>query len=199
MHEIILASTSNARKTLLETIKLPFSTAAPTIDELHYRNKTPSGLAIELAQAKAKSLSSHYPNHLIIGSDQVAMLNNQQLTKPGSIINNIAQLKLCANQEVKFYTSVSVLNTASGKQRTELDLTTVQFKALTNKHIEQYVKVEPSIHCAGGFQMEKRGIGLFKRIETEDPSALIGLPLIKLISILEHFNVNIFYPEIEPS
>jgi len=194
MHEIILASTSNARKTLLETIKLPFSTAAPTIDELHSRNKTPSGLAIELAQAKAKSLSSHYPNHLIIGSDQVAMLNNQQLTKPGSIINNIAQLKLCANQEVKFYTSVSVLNTASGKQRTELDLTTVQFKALTNKHIEQYVKVEPSIHCAGGFQMEKRGIGLFKRIETEDPSALIGLPLIKLISILEHFNVNIFSP-----
>jgi septum formation protein len=199
MHEIILASTSNARKTLLETIKLPFSIAAPTIDELHYRNKTPSGLAIALAQAKAKSLSSHYPNHLIIGSDQVAMLNNQQLTKPGSIINNIAQLKLCANQEVKFYTSVSVLNTASGKQRTELDLTTVQFKALTNKQIEQYVKVEPSIHCAGGFQMEKRGIALFKRIETEDPSALIGLPLIKLISILEHFNVNIFYPELEPS
>ena len=192
MHKIILASTSNARKALLEAIKLPFSIAAPTIDELHYQNKTPSELAITLAQAKAKSLSSHYPNHLIIGSDQVAMLNNLQLTKPGSIKNNIAQLKLCANQEVKFYTSVSVLNTASGKQRTELDITTVQFKALSNQQIEQYVKIEPSIHCAGGFQMEKRGIALFKRIETEDPNALIGLPVIKLISILEHFKVHLF-------
>ena len=192
MHKIILASTSNARKALLEAIKLPFSIAAPTIDELHYQNKTPSELAITLAQAKAKSLSSHYPNHLIIGSDQVAMLNNLQLTKPGSIKNNIAQLKLCANQEVKFYTSVSVLNTASGKQRTELDITTVQFKALSNQQIEQYVKIEPSIHCAGGFQMEKRGIALFKRIETEDPNALIGLPVIKLISILEHFKVYLF-------
>lgn len=192
MHKIILASTSTARKALLEAIKLPFSIAAPTIDELHYRNKTPSELAISLAQAKAKSLSSHYPNHLIIGSDQVAMLNNLQLTKPGSIKNNIAQLKLCANQEVKFYTSVSVLNTASGKQRTELDITTVQFKALSNQQIEQYVNIEPSIHCAGGFQMEKRGIALFKRIETEDPNALIGLPVIKLISILEHFGVHLF-------
>ncbi|HIG08069.1 MAG: nucleoside triphosphate pyrophosphatase [Methylococcales bacterium] len=192
MHKIILASTSTARKALLEAIKLPFSIAAPTIDELHYRNKIPSELAISLAQAKAKSLSSHYPNHLIIGSDQVAMLNNLQLTKPGSIKNNIAQLKLCANQEVKFYTSVSVLNTASGKQRTELDITTVQFKALSNQQIEQYVNIEPSIHCAGGFQMEKRGIALFKRIETEDPNALIGLPVIKLISILEHFGVHLF-------
>jgi MAF protein len=192
MDKIILASTSTARKALLEAIKLPFSIAAPTIDELHYRNKIPSELAISLAQAKAKSLSSHYPNHLIIGSDQVAMLNNLQLTKPGSIKNNIAQLKLCANQEVKFYTSVSVLNTASGKQRTELDITTVQFKALSNQQIEQYVNIEPSIHCAGGFQMEKRGIALFKRIETEDPNALIGLPVIKLISILEHFGVHLF-------
>jgi len=127
------------------------------------------------------------------------MLNNQQLTKSGSMINNIAQLKLCANQEVKFYTSVSVLNTTSGKQRAELDLTTVQFKALTNKQIEQYVKIETSIHCAGSFQMEKRGIALFKRIETKDPNALIGLPLIKLKSILEHFSVNIFHPDLEPT
>jgi MAF protein len=192
MHKIVLASSSIYRKTLLESLHLPFCIASPTVDEQNYIKKTPSELAITLAKIKAKSVATRYPEHLIIGSDQVAMLNDQQLTKPGTLKNNIAQLQLCANQEVKFYTSITVLNTTTGEQITKLDITTVQFKALSDKQIERYVHIEPSIHCAGGFQVEKRGIALFQRVQTEDPNALIGLPLIKLISILEKFKVQIF-------
>jgi septum formation protein len=192
MHKIVLASSSIYRKVLLETIHLPFSTASPMVNEQNYAEKTPAELAITLAKIKAKTVATRYPDHLIISSDQVAMLNNQQLTKPGTVKNNIAQLKLCANQEVKFYTSISVLNTTTSEQITKLDITTVQFKALSDQQIERYVHIEPSIHCAGGFQVEKRGIALFERIHTEDPNALIGLPLIKLISILEKFKVQVF-------
>lgn len=192
MAKIILASSSRPRKALLETLQLPFTIDAPEVDEKSYTENTPSALANTLAIAKAKKLATRYSDHLIIGSDQVAMLNNKKLTKPNTIKNNITQLLLCANHEVKFYTSVSVLSTRTNEQITQLDITTVKFKPLTYSQIERYVQVEPSIHCAGGFQAEKRGIALFERIQTEDPNALIGLPLIKLISILERFNVPLF-------
>ncbi len=192
MTKIILASSSRSRKALLETLQLPFTIDTPEVDERSYTEKTPSALANTLAIAKAKKLAPHYSDHLIIGSDQVAMLNNKQLTKPKTIKNNISQLLLCANHEVKFYTSVSVLNTRTNEQITQLDITKVKFKPLTYNQIERYVQIEPSTHCAGGFQAEKRGIALFESIQTEDPNALIGLPLIKLISILESFNVLLF-------
>ena len=192
MTKIILASSSRSRKALLETLQLPFTIDTPEVDERSYTEKTPSALANTLAIAKAKKIAPHYSDHLIIGSDQVAMLNNKQLTKPKTIKNNISQLLLCANHEVKFYTSVSVLNTRTNEQITQLDITKVKFKPLTYNQIERYVQIEPSTHCAGGFQAEKRGIALFESIQTEDPNALIGLPLIKLISILESFNVLLF-------
>ena len=190
-YKLVLASSSPARKTLLEKLQLEFITESPNIDESAQKDEKPGQLALRLCRQKAEKLSEKYPNHLIIGSDQVAILNGNQLTKPGNHENTIKQLELASGQCVKFYNSVCVVNSAEKRYIADLDICTVHFKSLTTEQIERYVQWERPYYCAGGFMAEGMGIALFERFEGEDPNSLIGLPLIKLINLLEHFNFNV--------
>jgi MAF protein len=188
---LVLASSSRYRQSLLAKLGLPFEAAAPAVDETPQPHETPTQLSHRLAIEKAKALATRYPAHLIIGSDQVAMLNGEQLNKPGNAERAIAQLQASSGQSVEFFTSVCVLNSASGEVHTELDRTVVHFRTLTERQIAAYVAKEQPFDCAGGFKSEGLGIVLFERIEGEDPNALIGLPLIRLVRLLEKFGVDI--------
>ncbi len=191
IYNLILASNSEYRKALLEKLNLSFICANPDIDETAQTNETGQEQALRLAKQKAYSLASAYPRHIIIASDQVAMLNNTQLHKPGNKETAIKQLQASSGHCVKFYTSISVLNTTTKDYRSDIDICSVYFKNLSDQQIKNYVLLEQPYNCAGSFKSEGLGIALFKRIEGDDPNALIGLPLIKLIRLLEAFNINI--------
>jgi len=190
-HKLVLASSSEYRKALLEKLHLSFICANPNIDETAQANETGQEQALRLAQKKSHALASTYPKHIIIASDQVAMLNGTQLHKPGNKETAIKQLQKSSGNCVKFYTSVSILNTATKDYRSDIDICSVYFKNLSDQQIKNYVLLEHPYNCAGSFKSEGLGIALFKRIEGDDPNALIGLPLIKLIRLLEAFNINI--------
>ena len=189
--KLVLASSSPYRKALLGKLGLCFETASPSVDESPRTDETPRELAIRLAREKAGTLSQVFPEHLIIGSDQVAILAGRQLTKPGNRANAIGQLHAASGHAVTFYTGVCVLNSATGEARTDLDRTIVHFRPLTDSQVEHYVDRERPFDCAGGFKSESLGIALFDRIEGEDPNALIGFPLIRLIRLLEAFGVKV--------
>ncbi|NOR72031.1 MAG: septum formation inhibitor Maf [Methylomarinum sp.] len=191
MKELILASSSLYRKSLLQKLNLEFITASPDIDEHPKPNEQPDKLALRLAIEKALALQSDYPSHLIIGSDQVASFDNHILGKPGNHQNTIKQLKLQSGRSVNFYTSVCVLDASSGRYYTDIDLCTTYFKKLSDQQILNYVNLDTPYNCAGGFKAEGLGISLFDKIEGEDPNSLIGLPLIKLIKILERFDIQV--------
>lgn len=190
-NNIILASSSRYRKQLLKKLPLNFTTANPDIDESRNHNETPKQLALRLALSKARALQCEYNQHLIIASDQVAMLDNQQLTKPGDFNKNIEQLKACSGHHVDFYTSICILDSASGQYYCDIDKTTVWFKKLSTAQITRYVDLDQAFDCAGGFKVESLGIALFDRIESQDPNALIGLPLIRLINLFHKFGVQV--------
>lgn len=191
MKNLVLASGSPYRQALLKNLELDFIAVNPDIDESAMVDEAPEQLAARLSSEKAKSLIQKYPDHLIIGSDQVAILNNKQLTKPGNRKNCIAQLKSASGKQVIFYTGVSILNSKTGQCITEVDLCSVYFKTLTSVQIEQYVDQDKPFDCAGGFKSESLGIALIERITGDDPNALIGLPLIKLIRILGQFGYSV--------
>lgn len=190
-NNLVLASSSTYRKALLEKLHLSFACASPDIDESEKKGESPGQMALRLAEKKAHALTASYPQHLIIASDQVAMLGQIQLTKPGTHYNAIEQLQRCSGQSVKFYTSVCVLNSANNELKSALDTCTVHFKKLNNQQILEYIGLEQPLDCAGSFKSEGLGIALLERIEGDDPNALIGLPLIKLISLLEAFNIRV--------
>jgi len=185
--QIVLASSSRYRKQLLKKLNIEFTSFAPHINETPKPNEPPIDLALRLAVEKAHATQHKFSNHLIIGSDQVASINTHIFGKPGNHEQTIQQLKNQSGQSVHFHTSICVLNTSTGQYHTDTDLTTVQFRALTEKQIINYINKEPAYNCAGGFKSEGLGIALFEKIDTKDPNALIGLPLIKLINLLEHF------------
>ena len=190
-NNLVLASSSPYRKALLEKLHLNFICAHPDIDEKAKKNEFPSQLALRLAHEKAMTLATNYSKHLIIASDQVAILDQTQLNKPGNKINAIKQLQLASGKSVKFYTSVCVLNTATNELKSDIDISIVHFKNLSEQQIRNYINIEQPYNCAGSFKSEGLGIALFMRIEGDDPNALIGLPLIKLITLLESFKINI--------
>jgi MAF protein len=189
--KLLLASSSIYRKALLEKLGLPFETASPSIDESPRAYEMPPELAMRLARAKAGALSQAFPGYLIIGSDQVAILADRQLTKPGNRENAIRQLRAASGQAVTFYTGICVLDSATTEAKTDLDRTIVHFRRLTDAQIEHYVDRDRPFDCAGGFKSESLGIALFDRIEGEDPNALIGLPIIRLVRLLEAFDVRV--------
>ncbi len=191
-YKIILASSSPYRQALLDKLQLKYTAISPDIDENALIDEKPAAQALRLAKQKARALSIQFPNHLIIGSDQVAMLGQNQLKKPGNRQNTIAQLTAASGKQVSFYTAVCVLDSSTGQYFNDLDTCIVTFKHLTKQQIESYVDLDRPFKCAGGFKSEGLGIALFEKIEGEDPNALIGLPLIKLISLLEKFNIQIF-------
>ncbi|MEP6906691.1 MAG: Maf family nucleotide pyrophosphatase [Pseudoxanthomonas sp.] len=180
---LILASTSRYRRELLERLSLPFNIARPDIDETPLPGETAPLLARRLALAKAAAITLQHPEARIIGSDQVAALGEQSLGKPGTRENAIAQLVAMSGREVLFHTAVCLLR-GSEPALEVTDVTRVRFRELTVAEIERYVDAEQPLDCAGSFKCEGLGISLFDAIETVDPTALVGLPLIALSKML---------------
>ncbi len=188
---VVLASSSRYRRQLLKRLGIPFVAVSPEVDERHLECETPFELARRLAEVKAVAVRHNHPNALIIGSDQVAVLAGQILGKPGNREANIHQLLRASGRRVQILTSVCVLNAYTGCSQLELVSATVHFRSLSLRQIEHYVGREQPFDCAGGFKSEGLGIALFSRIEVNDPSAVVGLPLIPLVRMLanEQFDV----------
>jgi MAF protein len=187
---LLLASSSKHRKNLLKKLNLPFISATPDIDERPNFSEQPKQLAQRLAKQKVYALADLYPGYIVIGSDQVACLDKQFLNKPMNRHRSIQQLKLQSGKSVDFYTSLFVLNTENNQYYTDIDISSVHFRKLTEQQISHYVDVEQPYDCAAAFKSEKLGIALVTKIDTEDPNALIGLPLIKLITLLNKFDIK---------
>lgn len=188
---LVLASTSIYRSQLLSTLQLPFQTAAPDVDETPLPGESAEQTSWRLAQAKAQVVAKRFPDALIIGSDQVALLDGQQIGKPLNHDNAVRQLSTMRGKTVTFYTALALLNASSGKMQTDVAITRVSFRDLRDDEIERYLKKEQPYHCAGSAKSEGLGIALISRIEGDDPNALIGLPLILLVSMLEKQGVRI--------
>lgn len=182
---LILASTSIYRRHLLERLRLPFSVIASDVDELALPNEAPEPLARRLALAKAQAVAAQHPDCVVIGSDQVADLNGEALGKPGNHARAVAQLQRMRGQTVIFQTAVAVVCQASGFAQTELAQVKVQFRDLTDDQIERYLMAETPYDCAGSAKSEGLGIALLARIDNDDPTALVGLPLIRTCQLLE--------------
>ncbi|SHE65464.1 Maf-like protein [Microbulbifer donghaiensis] len=187
---LILASSSPYRRNLLQQLRIPFDSAAPHIKEEALPGEQPRALARRLAQEKALALAADFPDALIIGSDQVAECEGRALGKPGSRERAITQLESCNGKRVHFHTGISVLDTASGHQRTEVETFTVYFRNLTEDQIRRYVELEAPYDCAGSFKVEGLGIALFEKMEGSDMNSLVGLPLIRLVDLLQEFGIN---------
>jgi 7-methyl-GTP pyrophosphatase len=181
---LILASTSTFRRTLLERLQIPFEVAAPHVDESPLPNEEAPRTALRLAQLKARSVVPRFPDALIIGSDQVAVLDGIQLGKPGDRENARRQLRAMRGRTVVFHTAIALLNGASGRSHTGIVPCAVTFRELSDDQIERYLDREQPYHCAGSAKSEGLGIALIRKIEGEDPNALIGLPLIALVDML---------------
>lgn len=179
---LILASSSRYRRELLERLRVPFHISRPDVDEAPRPAEAPAALARRLARDKAMAIAAQQPEAWIIGSDQVATLDAQPLGKPGTREGAIAQLGALSGREIQFHTAVCLLR---GKELFKaMDLTRVRFRELQADEIERYVDAEQPLDCAGSFKSEGLGITLFERIDSRDPTALVGLPLIELSKML---------------
>ncbi len=191
MLPIVLATGSQYRAELLRKLQLDFICCTSHVDETPLPGETAAQLARRLSVAKAQAISANFPQHLIIGSDQVAVCNEVFLHKPGSREQAIRQLTQQSGRTAQFYTGICVLNSSNGLSFSDIDLCKVHFKPLSERQIIRYLDLEQPFDCAGSFKSEGLGIALFSRIEGDDPNALVGLPLIKLIGLLERFGVEI--------
>ncbi len=188
---LVLASTSIYRKSILEKLNLPFITASPSTDETALKNENPEDLVLRLAKEKAQSIKAVYQNHLIIASDQVAILKDGTiLTKPHTHENAIKQLQACSGRSVRFLTGLSLLNTRDNKQQTIIEPFDVTFRTLSLNEIDNYLRIEKPYDCAGSFKVEGMGICLFEKLSGDDFNSLIGLPLIRLLLLLQNEGVN---------
>ncbi|AKH19615.1 Maf family protein [Sedimenticola thiotaurini] len=188
---IVLASTSPFRRELLGKLGLAFDVGAPDVDEQRHPHETPEQLVRRLAEAKAKAVARQHPDALVIGSDQVACIDEQILGKPGNRDRAIEQLSLASGKRVTFYTGLCLYNNRTDQARTSCELFHVHFRDLDKQQIERYLDREQPYNCAGSFKSEGLGIALFRRLEGDDPNTLIGLPLIRLISFLEAEGVQV--------
>lgn len=179
---LVLASTSRYRRELLERLRLPFDAVRPEVDETPLPGESPATLALRLAAAKASAVAALHPGARVIGSDQVADFDGTALGKPGGREAAIAQLSAMSGRSVAFRTAVAVA--AAGAVATALDTTLVRFRRLGRDEIERYVDLEQPFDCAGSFKSEGLGIALFEAIETRDPTALVGLPLVETARLL---------------
>jgi len=189
--KLILASTSPYRKALLERLQVDFACDSPDIDEAPLAGESVQHMVERLARLKAEAVAGKYPDALIIGSDQSAVLDGEVLTKSGNFENAVKQLQKASGKRIVFQTGLCLLNAKTGNSQTACVPYTVVFKPLSQDMIEHYLKKEQPYNCAGSFKSEGLGIALFDKFEGEDPNALIGLPLIKLIEMLgnEGFSV----------
>jgi septum formation protein len=183
---LVLASTSIYRCALLERLKIPFVTAAPDIDESPLAGETALQTSYRLSREKAGAVRPDFPDALIIGSDQVALLDDRQLGKPLNHENAVWQLTAMRGRTVVFYTALTLLNARSGEMQSEVAENRVTFRNYSDKEIQAYLLKEQPYHCAGSAKSEGLGIALIHRMEGDDPNALVGLPLISLISMLQN-------------
>lgn len=188
---IILGSTSRYRQELLARLGRPFQTAAPDVDETPHGGETPMDLAVRLALAKAREVAQRFPEAVVIGSDQVADLDGTPLGKPGSHDRAVAQLQRMRGQTVVFQTAVAVVCQATGFEQHDLAAVRVVFRPLSDQEIETYLRTEQPYDCAGSAKSEGLGIALLERIDNDDPTALIGLPLIRTCQLLRAAGVSI--------
>ena len=182
---LVLASTSVYRSTLLERLQIPFVTAAPDIDESPLADETALQTSHRLSREKVNAVRTEFPDALIIGSDQVALLGDQQLGKPLNHENAVRQLKAMRGKTVVFYTALTLLNARSGGMQTEVAENHVTFRNYSDEDIQAYLLKEQPYHCAGSAKSEGLGIALISRMKGDDPNALIGLPLISLVTMLQ--------------
>jgi septum formation protein len=186
-----LGSTSRYRKELLTRLRIPFETASPDVDETPHSNESPKDLALRLALAKARAVALKYPEAVVIGSDQVADLEGTPLGKPGNHANAILQLQRMRGKTVIFQTALSVVCIATGYERTDLAEVKVKFRDLSDAEIETYLRAEEPYDCAGSAKSEGLGIALLDAIDNDDPTALIGLPLIRTSQMLREAGVKL--------
>jgi septum formation protein len=188
---LILASSSIYRRELLERLQLPFTVASPEVDETPLDGEKPEETALRLAQAKARKVGMHHPATLIIGCDQVATLDGQQLGKPLTHDNAVRQLRLMRGRSVTFHSALCLFNASSGNMQIKNISYEVRFRPLTDEQIENYLLKEQPYHCAGSAKSEGLGIALIEWMRGDDPNALIGLPLIELVTMLNNEGLSV--------
>ena len=189
---LVLASSSIFRSELLKRLRLPFETMAPNVDETPLPNESARATSLRLAQDKARVVAGNYPDALIIGSDQVAFLDGQQLGKPITHDNAVKQLRAMRGKTTHFYSALALLNSKTGNIQTEVAENFVTLRDLSDAEIEGYLQKEQPYHCAGSAKTEGLGIALISKLAGDDPNALIGLPLILLVRMLHRENVPLF-------
>jgi septum formation protein len=181
---LLLGSSSRYRRDLLSRLQLPFAVEVPDVDETPLRGERPHDLALRLALAKAQSVAAKFPHAVVIGSDQVADLGGDPLGKPGNHERAVAQLRRMRGQTVVFQTAVAVVCAETGFQQLELAPVKVKFRKLSDAEIESYLRAEQPYDCAGSARSEGLGISLLDAIDSDDPTALVGLPLIRTCRML---------------
>lgn len=191
---LILGSTSRYRREMLQRLRMPFDVQSPAVDETPLPNETPPALALRLALAKAREVAARFPNAAVIGSDQVADLDGHPVGKPGDHAHAVEQLRAMRGRAVVFQTAVAVVCIARRYEASALVPVTVRFRTLSDAEIEHYLHAEQPYDCAGSAKSEALGIALLSAIESDDPTALVGLPLIKTCELLRGAGVDPLQP-----
>ncbi len=186
---LVLASTSRYRRELLGRLRLPFDVVSPAVDETPRPGEAPGALVRRLAREKAEAVAGRHLDAVVIGADQVAVLGEHVLSKPGTHENAVAQLRALRGRRVSFLTAVAVARAGAGATRVALVPTEVEFRDLDDAAIEAYLRADQPYDCAGAAKIESLGIALVHRVDSDDPTALVGLPLIALVDLLAEFGV----------
>ena len=195
--QIVLASTSQYRATALEQLRISFDTAAPEVDEQPLTGERPAALALRLASAKALAVAERFPEAVVIGGDQVGECDGVVLSKPGTAAENVRQLLGCAGRSALFHSALAVVNPRERTCTSVVVPTRLEYRAFSRTEVEAYVAADAAYDCAGGFKVEAFGISLFRSVKADDPTALVGLPLIALTGMLRRCGV--LMPALEPS
>lgn len=190
-HQLVLASSSPYRKSVLGRLHLPFDTFSPQVDETQLSNESATDLVQRLSELKARAAQTLYPQALVIGSDQVAVIDDMILTKPHTHDNAVKQLSMVSGKQVDFLTGLCLLNTETRKAQIDIVRFGVKFRTLTQEQIEHYLQHDKPYNCSGSFKSEGLGIALLERMIGSDPTAVIGLPLIRLVHMLEAEGLNV--------
>ena len=191
---LILGSTSRYRRELLQRLKLPFEVVSPQVDETPQPGEAPAALALRLALAKAHAVAALHPHAVVIGSDQVADLDGEPIGKPGTHERAVAQLRRLSGRSAVFQTAVAVVRADTGYAQALLAPVTVHFRSLSEAEIERYLRVEEPYDCAGSAKSETLGIALLDAIDSDDPTALVGLPLIRTCRLLRAAGIDPLSP-----
>jgi septum formation protein len=191
---LILGSTSRYRRELLDRLRLPYTVQAPRVDETPLDGEKPADLALRLALAKARAVAAHFPAAVVIGSDQVADLDGTPVGKPGTHENAVRQLQSMRGRSVVFQTAVAVVCMTTGFECVQLAPVNVRFRNLSDAEIEHYLRTEQPYDCAGSAKCETLGIALLSAIESDDPTALVGLPLIRTCEMLREAGIDPLEP-----